>query len=218
DELPEGGRMDNPAFGLDNNPGKDAILFSDTHPYNPPNCNACTLPGKRIIRNTKGGIFQAFSKRKDCYHCSRPKELIRKTEESNAKKAEIENAKRQAIEDAKQFFKPSTIRSDNLLTGVLNNSKKGLMNVLHHPLRNIGEVNAAMGIVNHIEELKFIRVSPFGEGKDLIRDAKNLAKKKNMGIMQFNVYEYHYEGKAYYVKTAQYEDGFEMLYSFTKKP
>jgi hypothetical protein len=49
-------------------------------------------------------------------------------------------------------------------------------------------------------------------------DANNLAKKKEAGIVQFNIYEYRHKSKTFYVKTAQYKDGFEMLYSFTKKP
>lgn len=32
-EIPTGDKADKPAPGLDNNPGKDAQLFSDTHPY-----------------------------------------------------------------------------------------------------------------------------------------------------------------------------------------
>jgi hypothetical protein len=51
----------------------------------------------------------------------------------------------------------------------------------------------------------------------LVRDAKNLARKKDMGIVQFNVYEYLYNSKVLYVKTAQYSNGFEMFYAFTKK-
>jgi len=65
-----------PDRGLDNNPGTDAQLFSDTHPYNPPSCAACTLPGKkRLLTNRFSGFFNLA---KDCYNCSRPNELISK--------------------------------------------------------------------------------------------------------------------------------------------
>jgi hypothetical protein len=44
-------KADRPARGLESNPGKDAQIFSDSHPYNPPSCAACTLPGKKVLSN-----------------------------------------------------------------------------------------------------------------------------------------------------------------------
>jgi hypothetical protein len=69
--IPAGGDMDKPSPGLDSNPGKDGIMFNDTHPYFPPNCAACTLPGKREF-------FNAGKKnQKDCYHCLKTAELLK---------------------------------------------------------------------------------------------------------------------------------------------
>ena len=69
----------NPDRGLDNNPGQDARLFSDTHPYNPPNCAACTLPGSNGLFNNILGFFnKGKGGGKDCYNCPRPAELVKK--------------------------------------------------------------------------------------------------------------------------------------------
>jgi hypothetical protein len=81
--IPEGDSTDKPAPGLTGNPAKDGQIFSDTHPYNPPSCAACTLPGKRVLlanpNNRLSSIFKSLSSRKDCYHCSKPVQLIKKS-------------------------------------------------------------------------------------------------------------------------------------------
>ena len=106
-EIPDGGNTDKPARGLESNPGKDAQIFSDSHPYNPPNCAACTLPGKRVISkdetftNRLKGFFGANGK-KDCYHCSKPVQLIKKS---------VEAREREDLETAMQvLIKKNLIR------------------------------------------------------------------------------------------------------------
>lgn len=48
--------------GLENNPGRDAKLFNDTHPYFPDSCDSCPFYlGK--------GRAPFINKAKDCYHC-----------------------------------------------------------------------------------------------------------------------------------------------------
>ena len=48
--------------GLDNNPGKDGRIFSESHPYFPDSCQDCPF--------NKGGVSGLFSnKAKDCYNC-----------------------------------------------------------------------------------------------------------------------------------------------------
>jgi hypothetical protein len=218
EQLPQGGNPDMPALGLDNNPGKDGVLFSDTHPYNPPNCSACRLPGKKVLFNNKlRGFFNLAKGRKDCYNCSKPQELIKKAEKLQEKREAFIKARREALDYLNEHFDAQMMSLPNLATGNLSYSKKSLKTLINHA-HDIDRIDAAMAIGSHVKDLKFIRVSPFGEGKDLVRDAKNLAKKKDLGIVQFNIYEYHYNAKVYYVKTAQHRDGFEMFYSFTKKP
>ena len=48
--------------GLDNNPGKDGRIFSESHPYFPDSCQDCPF--------NKGGVSGLFTnKAKDCYSC-----------------------------------------------------------------------------------------------------------------------------------------------------
>lgn len=47
--------------GLDNNPGIDAKLFNDSHPYFPDSCDSCPFRGAHTVGPTNLA--------KDCYHC-----------------------------------------------------------------------------------------------------------------------------------------------------
>jgi len=47
--------------GLENNPGRDAKLFNDTHPYFPDSCDSCPFRG--------GHASGPTNLAKDCYHC-----------------------------------------------------------------------------------------------------------------------------------------------------
>lgn len=48
--------------GLDNNPGKDGRIFSESHPYFPDSCQDCPF-----YKNDVSGLFS--NKAKDCYSC-----------------------------------------------------------------------------------------------------------------------------------------------------
>jgi len=221
-----------PDRGLDNNPGTDAQLFSDTHPYNPTSCAACTLPDKRF-RNKWAGFFNA-GRKKDCYNCSRPKELLKKagvaTKESKKAAEELSKQpdkfyknliiKRKAIQES--HIKLKHLQFDNLKTGNIKISKMSMKAILHH-IFNEDQLKAALVINKKISSLKFIRVSPLGEGKDLTNpvEISKIKMKKKKGVKNYNSYEYRYKGNIFYVKTEEvniHGDIFERLYSFTRKP
>lgn len=70
------GGKSNPQPGLNNNPGKDAQLFNDSHPYFPSDCNHCPLYKARKKR-----VTSLFSNRvKDCYNCPYLNKCINETE------------------------------------------------------------------------------------------------------------------------------------------
>jgi hypothetical protein len=230
-DIPKESNPDEPAPGLNNNPGTDGILFSDTHPYYPPNCAACNLPGKKVLSNNPSNRLVSFFNigakgRKDCYHCSRPAELLKKAgvatkeKKRRAKTISFVRAKNNAIQKIKKYINKS-IPATNLQTDNLWNSKWGIKAILNHSISN-DEIKAAMALPKNIDKLKFIESSPLGEGKDLNNpvDAKNVAEKRRRGITHFNLYEYSYKGKTYYVKLAKNRKhgGFEELYTFTAKP
>lgn len=58
-DVPEADYKTSP--GLDNNPGIDAKLFSDSHPYFPDSCDSCPFRGAHPVGPTNLA--------KDCYHC-----------------------------------------------------------------------------------------------------------------------------------------------------
>lgn len=104
---------------------------------------------------------------------------------------------------------------DNLATKTLKRSKMARKDFLHHA-NNKDELLAARYIWNHIEELQHTRTSPFGEGKDAVKDKENLDKKKENGIIQFEEYRFSYRQKDYKVKTARYKNSQETLYHIQK--
>ena len=54
--------IDHASPGLDNNPGRDGRIFSESHPYFPDSCQDCPF--------NKGGVSGLFTnKAKDCYSC-----------------------------------------------------------------------------------------------------------------------------------------------------
>lgn len=55
--------IDHASPGLDNNPGKDGRIFSESHPYFPDSCQDCPF--------NKGGVSGLFNnKAKDCANCT----------------------------------------------------------------------------------------------------------------------------------------------------
>lgn len=106
----------------------------------------------------------------------------------------------------------------NLYTSKLLQSKKSLERVLSHTVSE-EEIEAIKFIWNNPKKLKRVRISSLGEGKDLQsqKDKKNLANKRKRGVIQYNVYEFRYEDKVYYLKLEEHRSGFEQMYSLTKE-
>ena len=68
--------------------------------------------------------------------------------------------------------------------------------------------------------MKFIRVSPLGEGKDmsLPKNIANIEKKqKVLHFVEFRQYEFEYEEKTFEVKMALCQKGYEQFYSLKEK-
>lgn len=106
----------------------------------------------------------------------------------------------------------------NVVTGRLLRNKDARKDFLFHSIYN-DEKEAAIYIWNHPEKLRFVRNSPFGEGKDINKekDIKNLAKKKKRGAIGYNQYKFKYNKKTYYVKLEERKKGFEVPYHIERK-
>ena len=58
-----------PAPGLDNNPGKDGVLFNDSHPYFPTSCTNCPFAsvGKKLMALARGNRNR--NRNRNCIEC-----------------------------------------------------------------------------------------------------------------------------------------------------
>lgn len=107
----------------------------------------------------------------------------------------------------------------SVLSGTLNRTNKvrnALLKHCHHDY----DVDAAIYIWNNPSEMKFIRVSPLGEGKDmsLPKNIANIEKKqKVLHFVEFRQYEFEYEEKTFEVKMALCKKGYEQFYSLKEK-
>lgn len=214
--VPESGTgNDEPNRGLENNPGKDGKLFSDKHPYMPENCSSCPFGNGRLWALAAG-------RKKNCNSCRKMEKAIANTER---KREAFRKSSRQAKKSAqdKAFtllknFQPKDIHTKVLQTGEFRDSNKGFRALLSH-CYNEDSVRAAMSIRKKIGKLKFIRVSPFGEGKDLTDPhvQKNLKRKRRRGVTHYNLYEWKHNGHVYEVKMEVNKRGYESLYWLKKK-
>ena len=60
-----------PSRGLDNNPGKDAKLFNEKHPYFPRNCSSCPFKTASLR-----ALFLSLADKKNCYACKNISDAI----------------------------------------------------------------------------------------------------------------------------------------------
>ena len=96
---------------------------------------------------------------------------------------------------------------------------KSVKTLLHHSI-NVAEIDTAMSLIEHLDELEFVRTSHLGEGKNLKDpiEQQKIQKKIDRGVVEYNIYYYRYNGRRWVIKTEVRYDGEESLYSFTKKP
>lgn len=115
-------------------------------------------------------------------------------------------------------FKPRTIQTDALKTGVFEDNKEGFRRLLSH-CYDEDTIRAAMALRKKISKLNFVRDSKLGEGKDMTnpKHRKNLRKKKKRGVLSYHQYKWTTrKGIVYNVKTEVF-DGFECLYWMRKR-
>ncbi len=65
-----------PSRGLDNNPGKDAKLFNEKHPYFPRNCSSCPFKSTNL-----SALFHSLAYRKNCNACKKVTKAINDTKQ-----------------------------------------------------------------------------------------------------------------------------------------
>ena len=214
-DIPETEKpADEPQKGLKSNPGKDGIIFSDNHPYFPTDCKHCAFYNPTMTDRLKAFFV---NRAKDCYNCPYIKGCIdRITEKKEMEKAAL--AKKQEVLEKDLMPLEEDKPISTLATGRLHKSGKSryrLMQHLHHDY----DVEAAVYIWSHPEVLKFVGVSPLGEGKDMSiqKNIDNIRKKKKRGVVEYLVYEFHYKGKTFIAKLERLKYGMEQFYSIQEK-
>ena len=106
----------------------------------------------------------------------------------------------------------------SLQTGMMLDSRKSFMTLYNHT-KYVHKVKAMLSVFIKPSKLKFIRKSPFGEGKDRNnpKDVANLAQKERRRVSHYNVYELKTSNGKYILKTELKKQGFEIPYFIRKK-
>ena len=106
----------------------------------------------------------------------------------------------------------------NLFTKNFYQTKKSFKRGIGHA-RNIEEAEMFVEINQHISELRPIRISRLGEGKDLSdpKDVANLQKKRDRGVTAYHIYEFEFGGDTWVIKTEIYKNRSEAVYALYKK-
>ena len=205
-----------PQRGLENNPGKDGHTFSDNHPYFPDNCKQCAFHKAATIKNKLQRLFE--NRTKDCYNCPYIDGCISRMEEKKTIK-EKAFARKQEVKENELMPKMDKQPCNAVVTGSLNRTNKvrdALLKHCHHDY----DVDAAVYIWNNPAEMKFVRTSPLGEGKDMTlqRNIDNIKKKKEkLHFVEFKQYDFDYKGRTFEVKLALCKKGYEQFYSLYEK-
>ena len=214
--VAEMARQDNTSQqGLENNP-RDGRLFSDKHPYFPDSCSSCPFKKQSKLKNWIGRLFNKGGQTKDCSDCGYVNRKIEKAK--GFKPQSVRDRADNILEDETIYQSGITVPFDNLKTGNLLRSRKALERLMAHCM-NHRTIDAALDMWDNPSNLKFKRVSPLGEGKDLDSEIaqKNLQKKQRRGVISYNAYEYNYGGEVWIVKLEVHRNGFEQPYHICKK-
>lgn len=214
--VAEMARQDNTSQqGLENNP-RDGRLFSDKHPYFPDSCSSCPFKKQSKLQNWIGKLFNKGGQTKDCSDCGYVNRAVEKAK--GFRTQSVRDRADNILEDETIYQSGITVPFDNLKTGNLLRSRKALERLMAHCM-NHRTIDAALDMWDNPSNLKFKRVSPLGEGKDLDSEIaqKNLQKKQRRGVISYNAYEYNYGGEVWIVKLEVHRNGFEQPYHICKK-
>ena len=205
-----------PQRGLENNPGKDGHTFSDKHPYFPSDCSRCFAYKKGGFSNRLKAVF--LNREKDCYNCP----FINGCIERPTAKQPIEAAafaRKEIVNQNDLMPKSDKEPCATIEAGILNRTNKVRNTFLKHCHHDY-DVDAAVHIWNNPTDMRFVRVSPLGEGKNmsLPENQANIEKKRSvLHFVEFHQYEFDYYGRTFEVKLALCKRGYEQFYSLKEK-
>ena len=189
-----------PADGLDNNPGKDGRLFSDSHPYI-----------AKAIPQAKKAVEKYMSEKVDL-----PKPIKVKVDVTRKERSQrLRRIKDDIIGNCDKL----EIKANNLETGMYYEDATTMDRGIYHA-RNEDEIFMFRDIHLHVGKLvKQGKPQIVGEVKDLSnpKDAKNVDKKKGRGITGYQEYEAVIDGTTWIIKTEIFKNKNESVYNLYKK-
>lgn len=114
-------------------------------------------------------------------------------------------------------FQPQDKERFDNMRGILKRTGLSRKNVINH-LYSKEELEAAEYIWKNPHMLKYKSSGKLGEVKDLTKekDIENIKKKAARNVVQYNLYEFEYNGKTWRIKTEENKDGNEAFYSLVK--
>lgn len=184
------------------NPGKQEKAMPDYNPYTIRRCKDCDI--------AKGKLKLAFVPDNElCAAC----EILRTCYDQKRTAAFKEY--RKSMESQAEHLTES---HNNLFTKNFYQTKKSFKRGIGHA-RNIEEAEMFVEINQHISELRPIRISLLGEGKDLSdpKDIANLQRKRDRGVTAYHIYEFEFGGDTWVIKTEIYKNRSEAVYALYKK-
>ena len=215
--VPESDGKSDAARGLETNPAKAEELFSQKHPYYPHDCMSCPFAGNKLM-----ALAMDLAGRKNCHACAKVDKSVATAEKkSEAQRVAQRKATVMSIIRARELAEKrpgEMITVKAFKTGKMLDSKKWFKSLYWHE-RTAGEVKAMISFFTKPSKVKFVRISPLGEGKDLTdpKDVANIRKKLERGVIHYNVYEFKTSGGVYQLKTEVRKKGFEIPYFICKK-
>lgn len=181
-----------PQKGLENNPGKDAAIFSNKHPYFPSDCKHCAFykPG------FKAKLKHLFTNRtKDCYNCPYIDGCVYGTGKSEVK--EIKKEARKTVQ--------GSVLTHPKFNGEIKVSRNSIDEWTNQPHIHYAEKNR---MILYIDEV--IKQSTY------IDRVKDISDKP--GTKWVHLFETTIQGDKTWIIVKEYQDGNKILYSISDNP
>ena len=218
-QLPDYDNNSKAQPGLDNNPGTDGILFSDSHPYFPNDCKHCAF----YKPDFKNRLIHIFSNRaKDCYDCPYLKGCL--PGEKKVKRQRDEQQK--AAAHIKQFkatldpFNGATITGNEFMTGALTLLRRSMQDVYEHNREDIRLMKWLqkfdLGTIKGWEYQGWAENRPYSPEHPKF-DPKNPNRKKHPETEYFTYYSLKIGRKTYWANVKVHKDYGEVLYTIEEK-
>jgi SPP1 gp7 family putative phage head morphogenesis protein len=174
---------------------------------------ATAKPAQKIFRYNAGKQKIIFSNKHPYFKAVEKEKDAQKTLNTLANK----NADRLVLEWAKAQ-ESNRYEFENLHTGKMNLSSKVARQYFLPHTKTAEEKNVFISLAKNGNKLRFEKFEPLGIRKDTNspKDVKNIEKKKNRGVVGYNVYSYNYNSKKWLIGFEIIDYKFEQPYYINK--